>query len=484
MPNNYDTRVGPGGGAQMYVNGQWLDENLFSAGTGLQGELSPEQEANAGYAPGSAQSGSDPYLGQAAAPGSNLYEPWRTPTVAPATGVPGSPAVVPAAPKVNSGATLANKGDGYGDLANMYGQKAKAASNAGYTGVAKSVTSAQGSALAAASVAKPLSNQQTTRALATTKAPTTPVINKPAAAQPTVIVQSSAGGSNKPSVANLGGDQRAEERSVAGSAWVYIGDGIWFNTVTREKTNNPPPGTTDKGGVVGDQAALEHRKGEQNPTIPETSGNLPNSYDLYGVNDSGEAGVWSQPWNPNKSDNSGAAEAAQVDRYKAMAEQYASQRGSESGLLKSGGAQLDARGNAPIPRTPEQVQVTDAARHTGESIYFGQWPNLITNRVADELNYRGLGYNSSAEWLQDMGYMWDEAAGIWVRGDVGSPQITSTSGGDYANSGYGESYSYNWGDYGYGGYDNYGYGGGYGNGYGGGGSSYGNGGGLINWRIG
>jgi hypothetical protein len=252
-----------------------------------------------------------------------------------------------------------------------------------------------------------------------------------------------------------------------------------------------PPGKTrydfadDAADNQPDSPLTDFREGERNPEdatareFPDPFGVLTtptNQPNAFGVTDDRGAGD-TAGWSPWTGDDKTKAES---DRWKGLADTFPpndkSQRPVDSDLSPT----VDAHGNPPIARTPEQRQVTDAARWTGQAISAGQWPTSLTERTADELNWRGLGYASAAEWMADMGYIPDpNNPGLWIRTDPGAPEIVNASGSGAGDGGVGYEYDYGdygWGDYGYGGY---GYGGGYDNNAG-----YGQGGGLIQWRIG
>jgi hypothetical protein len=367
--------------------------------------------------------------------------------------------------------------------------------------------------LAAASAKKSLTNEQAKKAAAPT-----PVIKpKPAAPTPTItgntgsqLAAASAKGAltNQQSGKVIAASQPRPPTTTTPSTGFtgLAGSQLAAAAVNGALTNDQvagvlnPPGKTrydfagDAADNQPDSPLTDFREGERNPTTgagddknPDTvfdyaegdSSGFKNPFDdtAYGGqrwwNEKGtapDASGWT-PWAGEK------REDAAADRWQGLADTFPTTEGTpkDSGIL------TDANGNPPIARTPEQRQVTDAARWTGQAVSQGQWPNIMTERVADELNWRGLGYASAAEWMADMGYIPDpNNPGLWIRTDPGAPEIVNASGGSGAGDG-GVGYEYDYGDYGWGdyGYGGYGYGGGYDNNAG-----YGQGGGLIQWRIG
>lgn len=85
-------------------------------------------------------------------------------------------------------------------------------------------------------------------------------------------------------------------------------------------------------------------------------------------------------------------------------------------------------GQPPATAASDMSNIAWAARYTGAAIQeFGrtgnrnQLPNRISARVANELPFRGAGFNSIEEFMQALGYRID-ADGNWSRYD---PQVTS-----------------------------------------------------------
>lgn len=580
-PKNYETRKGPGGGAQMYVNGQWLDENLFSPGTGLQGPLSPKQEANAGYAPGSAQTSNNPYLGETPDAGSNLYEPWRTNY----SNSLGAKVTKPEAAKkkVNVNTTpLSKKADDWKN------EKA----NAGYTGVSKKIVgslSRQGEEKDGRLIndrnnpkgnIAPLSRQgeeKDGRLINDRKV----VTNKPIGTaqqrdekndKPITGTGNTRPGSSPPrapaptqgvSIPNTNAsgllNQRRGEQTKGSGSWAYRGNGVWFNTETKQTTNVPPPGYSNQGSVAG--GALDQRKNEQNPNVPIDEGNSKwvnvggnkylNIYTGETTSDTdprlfespgAERGkIVQESSGEDKTRNFGDFGIAETilgypvregwvetkkgvwekdsPTAKKVLEEKAKQDEDNnplSGLLSvfDKPAQVSegvVSRNKPLPDREremltetlgdEKTKVTsdpradlaNAARWTALAMgvstseampdWANKQPNIITERLADELGWQAQGYKSAADMLEQLGYIPDEKTpGLWVWPQ--SAAVTNGSGqpqqGNYNpyNRNYGDG---GWGDYGYGSGRSYGSGYGGGSGYGsGGGSGYG----LINWRIG
>lgn len=584
MPKNYDTRVGPGGGAQMYVDGQWLDENLFSPGTGLAGPLSPKQEANAGYAPGSAQTGRDPYLGETPDPGSNLYEPWRTPNRPPSnTVVPGaSGAPKPKVAVNNQGVAAQNvKPDGYGDLANMYGQQAKQAANAGYTGVAKSVTGAQGSALAAASAQGAIKNQQTSAVLAKNRPPTQAPINKrqlseslatggglaeqrqgeirpvvstgPTSAnrgkppyrpirtgipaldwaaqnlQELWVLQNTIKGTVKDIISQDVEQAKGLADTLSQPARVmmrvapvvkqevdkFVQDEVrsivedfgkmkQFEDASREEIKaavveklkdyfDKPDFWKNVNMAAKDISAL--LKGDYKALSPEGKQILEEATKAVTEFSENSPEILQEQIYGGAGDTIGALTGAfdgggatETNRWQALAESGQFQQGAQSGLQPDRVRDI----SEAAPYDPARSQLADAARQTATAMgasmsdalpdWMGEKPNIITERLAEELDWQAQGYASAADMLEQLGYLPDpENPGVWVW-----PENTMTVGGTGGGQSW-RGYNYppprgdgGWHDYGYG----YGHGRSYGaSGYGGGRSGGGNSYGLINWRI-
>lgn len=441
----YETRVGLGGGAQMYVPGQgWLDANLFSPGTGLQGPLSPQQEANAGYAPGSMQSSSHPYLGARPDPGSNLYAAAQA-LLNPGYGTAGSSSKPPT-PKFNTAANTPPTPKLPTAFANERGWDQTGSAQAAKPATTVPVTS----------------NGYTGVAAGQTKPAQYPGISGPKGAvapKPSSVYPGASGPNNhapavntyNPAGTNGGRRYDSQPYNSGQSIGPYVsGQSIGPSEQPSQGMSNSPMDLANPYGMdttpTGNGMVATHPRGGGGPTV----------------------------YVP-------ATQAAETNRWAALAASGQYQRGNENGLSTKPQAQTDAHGNQPAPYNAAQAALADSARWTGNSMFsYGARPNLLTERVVDELPYKSAGFNSPQEFLTGMGYMPDpNNPGLWIRLDTGDPKITGAggSGGGGAYRTYGKPlYNYGWG---------------YGRSYGGGGYGYGGGGGggggynpaLIRWNI-
>ena len=433
MPKNYETRRGPGGGAQMYVNGQWLDENLFSDGTGLRGPLSPQQEANAGYAPGSMQDSHDPYLGQQPDAGSNLYEPWRTPVNQPATSRPPTPKIA-AKPKTKQ-------------------------STAGQTGRAQNT----GSPIYAAG-AMPSERQkddvftptgQSTRA----QAATTSRYSGIAAEYNKKTSSKAAADKNRPLQSQSVRDQRAGE----------------YNPAVPQRGNSPAIPTGQ--GLSGSPMDLGGPNNQGGRVVQTTTSKAPTAVDQRGLALSNVDG-----WVKN---DMGVWQKGDVNKLIPPKQE----RAKDDAAYPNGGGPVPASKNPRVKAVTDsyngaEAALADAARWTGDSIFnYNKYPDTVTEALIEEIYPRNL-FDSAQEFLIVAGFLPDpEQPGLWVNGLKDKAPLVSGggSGGGYSRYNRAPGLTGGWG------YDNH-YGGGghprggFGQGGGGrGGSPYGSP--LIKWNI-